>query len=309
MHIYSNNYKESPLISISANLDNWELLQFWLQKYSKNPEMELQIANYQNELKEFSKNDLYGKTHIDKAENLITTQKIAKWLNGLSLLVLIWVAIGSLNIWSVPLIELGVVIAILIPLIIIYFSIRYKGFFNLDIDEKKIESFPNISSSLWTSSATLAIYWLLSRFYIFDTFQIWQYTFILSLIVTLPILYTARDINLKKIVDWFKAMLLITCMLGYAYGSIAYLNLYYDNSEAKEFLVEILRKEAGEGDKSADHITLAPWGTHKKSQKIQVQQYIFHHVKEGQKISVYLKEGYWGIRYYTLSLNESQNPT
>lgn len=301
LHIYQKNYTESPSISISVTLDNSHLLQAWLEKHSRNPEIEAEIVAYENELKDFNENEQYGKNQLDKVENLKTTYKIAQWFNNLSWLVLIWVGFGAISPWTIPFIDVGVGLTILIPIIFAYFAMRYKGFFNIELDAEKINPFPNAALILLFPSVTLLVYWIFEGTYVFDTLKIWQYSFFFNFLVTIPILYAARDIGIKKLSDYATALFLFFCMLGYSYGSIASINLYYDKSEANILPVKVLDKRTGKERKDADHLTLAPWNNCKTPYEIEVPQYLFDKVEKGEYVFLHLKEGYLGIQHYEIT--------
>ncbi|WMX12462.1 hypothetical protein [Aureispira sp. CCB-E] len=303
LHIYIKNYSESPCISITANLDNSEILYTWLAYYSKNLETETYVRAYEDELKEILSDNKYGKNKIEKEENIASVNHFVKILNRFAFILFILIFVGSLNLFPIPyiLLDISIFLTILIPIILVYFSLRYQGFFSLDEEQNKISHFPSIFESLINPNISLSTYWLLTGFYIFDISTIWTYALVISLLITFPIFYSARDVSFKKIGDYFGASLAVILMLGYGYGTIAYLNFYFDKSEAQIYPVEILNKRSGKNNDSAKHITLAPWSTYNKPQEVEVLQSFFHKIEKGDKVNIYLKEGYLGIKYYSIN--------
>jgi hypothetical protein len=298
VHIYNKGQTEDPSILISVNLDHPDLLQFWLEKYSRNPALEAEIAAYEEDLKELKENSQYGKNQLEKTENLVQTHKIAKWLNGIAWFLFFGIGFGSVSSWNVPFMHLGVGISILIPIVLAYFSIRYQGFFNLELESPKTSCFSNASSALVAPSITLLIYWIFQEAYIFESTKVWSYAFLINVIILLPTLYFARDFSFKKLKDYVPISILFLCMFGYSYSTIAYINVYGDSSEASILPVKVLRKVAAKSSRDADQITLAPWNNSQKPYKIKVPQY--YQVEKGDYILIRLKEGYLGIQHYEI---------
>lgn len=302
LHIYTKSYSQSPSISITANLDNSEMLYLWLAHYSRNLEKEADLKAYEDELKEILHDDKYGKNKIEKEENIASVNKFINVLSGTAFILFTFVALGSFNIFPIPLLllDIGIFATILIPILLVYFSLQHKGFFSVDEEANKTSRFPSIFQVLMFPSIALAVHWIFTGFYIFDSSTIWIYSLLISLFIILPIFFSARDISFKKIGDYFRASIAILFMLGYGYGTAAYLNYYFDKSEGQVYSVEVLNKEAGKDDDSAKQITLAPWFEKKEPQKVEVYQYLFNRVEKGDEVDIYLKEGYLGIKYYSI---------
>lgn len=301
--IYLKNYTEMPVLSIALILDDMDLLYEWLAEHSRSYKLEARIMDLEDISTEFLENDAYGRNQIEKKENLEITQKIARWLIMTSFLILI-VVVGGLYLLPIYWVDTVLILAIFIPLLCIYFANRYKGFFNLGVNEKKIDVFPSIFMVILLPSVLLVMYWLIMNLYIYDTTKIWCWAAGTSLLLTPILVYPLRDIEFKKWKSYVDLATVMACMVGYGYGAVAHLNVYWDQSEAQQFVVKVLKKEKHRGEDGIKQLRLEKWGKYEEAHPIDVEQYLFDEVEEGDKVSIDMYQGYFGIAYYALYLEE-----
>lgn len=95
-------------------------------------------------------------------------------------------------------------------------------------------------------------------------------------------------------------LLMILICAPYAFGVSATTNRLLDRSQPQRFEVRIQDKSISRGRSTTYYLHLPPWGPQTEAEKFSVAREFYDSVKGSDLVCVYLKEGFWGWRWYSV---------
>lgn len=219
--------------------------------------------------------------------------KILKVLNNVALISLFW-----LMLYPKPYV-LAMSVGIIVPIIAMYFYIRFNEFVEFDVEKDMIDKVPNISSSI------ILGFFIMTRsmldFRIIYTNRFCIYIGIVFLVILSIVAVTTTDYKINKL----KGIWIALSIFCYIYGAFVFINCNFDDSMHMRYRVEIMDKSKSSSSKGGTryYIEVEPWGTFEEEHSIRVPKWMYENSIVGNGISIYLKDGLFGVQWFTLGVN------
>jgi hypothetical protein len=196
------------------------------------------------------------------------------------------------------------IIALLIPLLAFYLIWHFNGLLTFFFSIKEIDS--NIWVSILGASGILSLVYgnhYGSNFYDYNTNFILSHAIVFGIAGIVCFTTSKREIQ-KTTNKLIVIPGLIISLCFYSYGTIAFIDKYFDNTKAKPFEVNVIGKynQSGWG-KSASYtywLDLDTCSLWQIVQQTKVPSNLYNKTEPGNHIQIYLKEGYLGIPWYYL---------
>ncbi|WP_316797894.1 hypothetical protein [Pedobacter frigidisoli] len=188
--------------------------------------------------------------------------------------------------------------AIAVPLICIPVIKYYKGL--IRIDKRKDSPYPSIFIAFLLPCVAVFLRALLD-YNIFDHSKIWIPMFVIALVMTAIVCLKNAELQSggKKAIGTIVVFTLFS--LAYGFGSIIFLNCYYDQSTPKMFHSKILSKRIRSGKTTSYYLELEPWGERKTAEDVDVSKDFYFEVNESDTVNIYFMKGKFDIPWFELS--------
>jgi len=88
---------------------------------------------------------------------------------------------------------------------------------------------------------------------------------------------------------------------AYSFGSVVFINCFYDRSEPEIWRAQVLQKRVSTGNygtTSNYYLELSAWGRFKKGEDFEVPKKVYNDVNNGDTVNVFLRQGKWNIPWY-----------
>ncbi|MFP5238045.1 MAG: hypothetical protein ACLGSD_19280 [Acidobacteriota bacterium] len=272
--------KESRAIKIGLIFHVDEALTNWLDLLPSLDDQELK-AN-EDEIENDSR---LGHTPRDRSNKIRRIKSKAKVLNGFSIAVLIW---GYFYPHPYLLVML---VLIALPWVALLMTKLSHG--ALRIDEKKNDPHPTVAYAYMFPGFVL----LLRA--IFD-FNVVQSTYAVLLYTAVSAALTYLAVIVDPTIGRKKAMIAVIIILAaaYGYGAVVVANGVFDSSPKIEYATTLLNKHVDQGKHVSYHLELGPWGPETKPNDIEVTAATYGAIKPGDSITLALRHGALGVRWY-----------
>ena len=225
-----------------------------------------------------------------------------------------WLTIG-LSIWFVlypyPSYKLLLIILLIIPI----FGILLNGLdkpslaslVDIKLDNKKrtvydVADFINVAA--W--AILIRLLWD----YKFDDFYSWIIPGIAGSFFTLAVLFSTHKLITENYQDkiWIYASVILNIIL-YSFAGVYAINCAFDNSKPENYTTTVLVKTIDKyryrgRDRTNYEVTITPWGRYKEHQIVATNASYYNSIKEGDRISITLKNGLLGIPF----IDRKENP-
>jgi hypothetical protein len=227
-----------------------------------------------------------------KSSEYKRVSKITKYLNTFGWILGLW-----LMIYPEPYI-LAVILNIVLPIVGIYFYIRFNKF--VEFDEKKQSNNPNVSTIIFMPSLALALRAIMD-FNLFYKFQLWLYIIVITLIILVVILLNTEEYKTKK---WLPIPIAIF-IFSYVFGIIVLSNCLLDQSIPTRYTSYVREKHISRGKSTSYYLTVDPWGPVLTTEDVEVSQHLYENVEKQENLYLYLKKGFLGIEWFIPTEPES----
>ncbi|KLT66549.1 hypothetical protein AB669_05040 [Pedobacter sp. BMA] len=236
-------------------------------------------------------NDDFGFSPEERSEKFNQASSVAKTVN------IIGGLIGAWTIFFPNPYEIALWCCLAIPLLCIPVIKYYKGL--IRIDKRKDSPYPSIFIAFLLPSAAVFLRGLLD-YNIFDHTKIWIPMFVIALLMTTVFFIKNAELKSgKKAIGTVIAFILFS--LAYGFGSIIFLNCYYDRSAPKMFSSKILNKRMSSGKTTSYYLELEPWGERKTAEDVDVSKDFYFEVNENDTVNIYFMKGKLDIPWFELS--------
>lgn len=84
-------------------------------------------------------------------------------------------------------------------------------------------------------------------------------------------------------------------MFGFSFGTIVFINCWYDKSAPDYYNAEVLGKRISSGKSTTYYIELAPWGPQKKNEEVSVNKNLYNDLEVSDGVDIYYKKGLLNI--------------
>ena len=282
------NTETKKRIRISTYIGNSYELITWLN--SKFPD--LHQVNQEKEEIEILDNFEYGRNVEERSSQLNQAKKVAKVLNWIGGLILVW------TLFKPEPYEYAILASISLPAIATLVVIYYKGL--IRIDEKKGSAYPTVFFAILMTSCGLFLRTLLD-YDIFDYSNIWIPSIIIGIAMTTLIIFGTKKFKFKKAKDYFSVLFLTIFFLGFGYGSTVTLNCMYDESVPQTYYSKVLNKRISSGKTRTYYIELAAWASQTKNDDVPVSKELYYNLEVDDNVKIYLKKGKFKIPWFIIT--------
>ena len=282
--IQENNISIEPIdpqqkrIKVSHYVDgNKDILDWLSQSF---PDLEVQIAKEEEEgiLNDWN----HGQTKESREEKLLKAKRKAKILN------VVGGAIGAWVFFYPTPYQLSMVIAIVFPIIVLLVSKFSDGLIRMK--ENKKSAYPSVVFAFIFPAMALVMRALLD-YTILDFSNVWSITILITVVLSLVLLYKQTEFHLQKNNDVFYFIFLVFFFFGYSYGVVIHLNCYYDNSQPEYFTAEVLDKKISTGKTTSYYLKISPWEKQKETEEIDVDKDLYDRTEAGDEVGIYFRKG------------------
>jgi len=194
------------------------------------------------------------------------------------------------------------------PLLLSLYLLRYKTI----IHSVPIYQVPNIKWLLLSLSGAMLAFSFISPYYVYDRAFTWWCGILVAIPVMTSVLWFFRNISFRSFRTSLYAQIIILFMMGYGYGSIKFLNVYFDTNPAQKYAVKVsnVMRQPGKMKTSRQLLKLIPLSQDKAPFEIDVDsEYLKKADKTKQFINISIYNGFLGIRYYKYDLAKEPHAT
>jgi hypothetical protein len=278
--------KHHKKIKISKYISNYEGIANWLSVNFINL-YELKLINEQEDI---LKNAAFGFDEEARLLKQTKAKRLVSTLNIFAFLCSAWVLFFP-EIYY----ELGLIILICIPLVVVIIIKFWRGLITLDY--KGHSSYPSLFIAFLMPSLCLAVRTMLD-FNIFDEAKLWIVIALTTLVLTSVLLIKQSAV---KIADYGLVLTLIIIATFYSYGFVIFTNCRFDNGNFVLYRSAVINKYVTKGKSTSYHVILNPWGPQIYNDDIEVSKKLYNSVSERDIMNVYLMPGLLGISWYEIS--------
>ncbi|CAL2112482.1 conserved membrane protein of unknown function [Tenacibaculum sp. 190130A14a] len=282
------NTKKKKRIKISTYIGNSNELIMWLS--SNFPD--LHQTNEEKEEAEVLESFEYGRNVEERASKLNQAKKVAKALNWIGGLLLVW------NLFKPEPYEYSILSLIVLPIITTLILIYYKGL--IRIDEKKGSAYPTAIYAMLMPSSGLFLRALLD-YNIFDYSNIWIPSITIGITLITLVIYGTKEFKFKKVKDYFTVLSLSILFWGFGYGAVVTLNCMHDESTPKTYLSKVLNKRINSGKATTYYLELESWGPQTENDDVSVSKELYENLEINDNANIYLKKGRFEIPWFVVT--------
>ena len=282
------NTERKKRIKISIHISNSNELITWLG--SRFPD--LHQVNEAEEKAEILGNLDYGRNSEERSSQLKQAKIVAKVLNGLGGLILVW------TIFRPEPYEYAIWASISLPIIAILVVVYYKGL--IRIDEKKGSAYPTVFFAILMSCCGLFLRGLID-YTIFNYTNIWMPSIMIMIALIALVVFGTKAFKFKKAKDYFSLLSLSLFFFGFGYGSIVILNCTYDDSVPKSYTSKIIDKRISTGKMTTYYLELKAWGPQTKDDDVSVSKELYENLEINNNVNIYLKKGRFNIPWFIVT--------
>lgn len=288
-----NNYlyympvnKNNKRIKVSTYLGRFGELMAWSEQHFKN----LDEEEFVDEEKEILRNKAYGRSVEEREYKFAKAKRTTKIINTIS-----WIV--ALSTWFYPhFYQIQILLCAILPVIGLIIYKTSKGLIRLD--EKPNSAYPNILSTMFLPSLSLAIRALLD-ISVLDYTNLWQPTTFVIILLGIVIFKGSNDeYRLKKGASYLVLLGIIVFGSMYSYGFLITTNTAFDESEPTIYKVEVLGKRISTGKNSSYYLELSTWGPQKEIEEVSVPKNLYKSIEKGDSAVIYYNKGLYKIPYY-----------
>jgi len=276
-------------LQIPAGLERTKELREWVRMKFDNTN----TLQEQEDTRTILADQQFGQTKDDRWMNLKRAKGIANAGSANGLALLLWVMLY-------PQPYEWVMIALLIaPWVAVYGTWYSRGLIRLTA--KKGSGYPTLLLFILLPVMGL-LYAVLRDYSIYDfPARGWMMLAATTLPVAgLCILACAKSIapeDRKGLIVFF----VVVISAVYSFGSIVFINCFYDRSEPEIWRAQVLRKRVSYGTygTTADfYLELSAWGRFKTGEEVEVPKKVYNDVNNGDSVNIFLRQGKWKIPWY-----------
>ena len=207
------------------------------------------------------------------------------------------IAAGILGGWSgfVPSPPWQVIFALgALPLISLALIIRSKGLYQMD--EYRNDARPSLAVPIMVPGLIL----LLRSLWSFDLLSV-KPLVIGSVMVALALFGLAIQYDRSLRQRGWVSILPVIFLFTYAYGALSQANAIADHIPPQAFPVTVLGQQISGGRSTTWYLRIDPWGPVPTPSEVSVSSSLYHSVKPGDTVCVYLHPGALKVPWYRLS--------
>jgi hypothetical protein len=95
--------------------------------------------------------------------------------------------------------------------------------------------------------------------------------------------------------------ILVIALFGYSLGVLVLGNTWFDTTPGADYRVQVMAKDETHGRSTSYHFTLAQWGTHSGTRRVQVSSALYHAVPRDGLVCVHEGQGALRAAWYRLA--------
>lgn len=263
----------------------------WLQERYAN--IDAQLAKEVTE--EVLHDERYGLTEDERGIRLAKARKIMVYSILITPFFISWVVISPQPF------KVLMPLLLAIPLVAVALTWYYKGIFRLYISKTK--PYPTLILAVsFTEIAAIIAVLREYNIYLFDG-RAWGLVLALSVVVMLVWAGVCRAavIGEKNLFAVYAGMWLIAAM--YSYPALMFSNCEYDHHKEDIMRVGVNGKHFSRGKTTTYFLEVSAWGRYTDGKNMQVPYSLYHSVRAGDSVNVYLHPGKWGIPWYVVMID------
>ncbi|AFM04277.1 hypothetical protein Fleli_1884 [Bernardetia litoralis DSM 6794] len=131
-----------------------------------------------------------------------------------------------------------------------------------------------------------------------DYSTIFVYSGIIGLFLT-TVVMISKEFNFKKLKTYFQGILFLFSFTVFGYGAVGLGNFLYDNSIPKTYKAKIIKREMYSGKVILFSLKVEKWHETSDMNKIQISRSKYQELEGKDSVTIYLKEGLFGIPWLT----------
>jgi hypothetical protein len=245
--------------------------------------IDLDVADAQQEYDEILQNPALGITEEVIERRLEEAKKIARYANGASWVVLIWVFF-----YPKPY-DIAVGVAMVFPLLVLLICYSYRGFMRGDDNEKG--SYPSVITAFIMPSLVLGLRALLD-FNILEYKEGWIFIGFMAVTLYIAYMLPTGGFTFRKTSDYFLAILFPIFTFFYSFGIYVTLNCRADRSEPAFYQTAVESKRTSSGKSTTYYLDLQPWEGRTGTEEVTVSHSEYDAVQKGDSVSILQYKGY-----------------
>lgn len=253
----------------------------------------LEILPKKIEDEEILYNENFGPTKEIRGRNLLKAKKISTTINWAA-------ALSAFLAFIYPFPYVYALFAnILIPLFALFVIIKMDGLIHIEDRENSV--YPNQVNAFVFPSLAL-IYRVLADYNILYYSNLWWPV----ILITVTIFFILFSIKYKVIANNkqnnFLFIILLFFFFIYSYGTVVFINCYFDNSTPKIFTAKVKNKLINKGNTNLYYLQLSAPEYPTDNVDIKVKKALFNKIKVNEKIQVVVKSGKLNIPWMYIVL-------
>lgn len=127
-----------------------------------------------------------------------------------------------------------------------------------------------------------------------DYSTIFIYSSIIGLFLTIVVMIS-KEFNFKQLKSYFQGIFFLFSFTAFGYGVVGLGNFLYDNSIPKTYKAKIIKREMYSGKVILFSLKVEKWHETSDMNKIQISQSKYQELEGIDSVTIYLKEGKFGI--------------
>jgi len=233
-----------------------------------------------------------GRTVEEREEKLNFARKMATGLNIAGGIVAAW-GIFWPQPYEYAMLASVLVFAIVVAALKFYGKLIRIGFSNTT-------AYPSPAFGFLGPASALGIRALFD-YELYDYTPLWTIFLVSTLLLTIILLIGSKEFTFKKSTDYWMCLVFLLFAAEFSYGSIVFVNCYYDSSEFNTYTATIEDKRISSGKHTTYYLELSPWATRTSPEEVSVSKEMYEAVETNDEVDVYLGKGELGIPWFYVS--------
>jgi hypothetical protein len=283
------NNKQKKQIKISKYFDGYNDISSWFSQHF----LDLDDQNAIKEEQEILNDENLGWTKDIRKDRLSKAKKTSKAINWAASLTALWVFF-----YPTPY-QYSILTAMIIPFVALL-AVKFSNGL-IKVDGKDESVYPYVSNAFISLSLVLMLRAILD-FYIFDYSNVWLITIIITLTFLFAILIKQKEFRFKKKIDYLTVLALALFLFAYSFGSVIFINCYYDNSDPEYFKAKVLGKRISSGRRSTSHyLELSTWDQQSEVDEVRIDSGLYNKIEVNDEVNILLRNGKLEIPWFVVT--------
>lgn len=250
---------------------------------------DLDVAGQQQDEKAIMADDHFGRTEDERRVRLERAKTFALGGSFLGVILLLWELLYPYAFLMIA--------ALVMPWAVVYALWRSRGLIRLRVGRGS--GYPSLLFPLLLPVATVLVAALRDyKIYAFPSKGWVMLAAMTVLTAALFLIVCARSVRPERRRALIVGLTVLTAAI-YSYGSIVFINCYYDGNAPEQMRVRVVSKRvAHEKYRDSYYLGLSAWGKLSEDNDVNVSGLMYDAVHKGDSVTVNLQPGKFGIPWY-----------